>query len=104
MDLAVFEVVRLVCGGAKSDVALIVYPDPEGLEISEQYPLPDIELPLLYDQRVLNIFLCHPRNLLADDVIENLSDFIECFDASAPRQAGGLHYPNIVPIQIPLRI
>lgn len=104
MNFAVLEVVGLVGGGAKSDVALIVYPDPKGLEISQQYPLPDVELPLLYDKRILDVLLCDPGNLLADNVVKNLSDFIECFDTSAPGQAGGLDYPNIVSIQIPLRI
>ena len=69
--LLVFEIVQLEVLGGKSDVAFVEEPDLERVQILDEDPLPDIELPVFDNQRVLDVLLDHIGFGLSDDVVED---------------------------------
>ena len=102
MDFPVLEVLGLVDGGAEPNVALVVHPHANGLEIGPEHPLPDIELLPSYDQWPLNVLLDHPGDLIANYVVQHLVELVEGLDASASRHAGWLDDPDVLAVEGPL--
>ena len=84
MDELVTHLLRVVVNGRESDIALVVHPHRQGVEVSHQHPLPDIELPLQHNQRVLDVLLGYPQGLLAADVVLNLHVVVIACDPPAP--------------------
>lgn len=54
------DFLRIVIDCREADVAFIVHPDDERVEVSNEHPLPYIELSLQDDKRVFDVFLGDP--------------------------------------------
>lgn len=96
MDELVADLLGVVVDGREPDVALVVHPDNQGVEVSNQHPLPDVELPLQDHQWVLDVLLGDPQRLLASHVILDLDEVVVAGYPTASRQTCWLQDPNVV--------
>ena len=62
---------------------LAVEPDFGGVVVLHQHPLPDVELPPLDQQRVLDVLLHHELGGSAHAVVRDVVDVVEAPDAAA---------------------
>ena len=59
MHVLVVESGDVIVDGREPDVALVVYPHGQRVPVSDEHPLPDVELLPAHDQRVLDVLLHH---------------------------------------------
>ena len=96
VDELVADLLGVVVDGREADVALVVHPDDERVEVGHNHPLPDVELPLEDDKRVLDVLLGDPQRLLALDVVLDLYEVVVASYASPSRQPRRLEDPDVV--------
>ena len=77
----VVQVVLLVC---EAEVALVVEPYFGWVEVLNDDPLPNIELPPLDQHRVLDVLLHHELCGPAHAVVNNIINIVETSDSPSP--------------------
>jgi hypothetical protein len=104
MNFPIFKVGWHVQRSTEPNIAFLIDPNSKRFKISQKYPLSYIKLPFLDNQRVFNILLDNPRDLLADDIVKDLVEGVEGLDSSASGHACWLDDPDVVLVQLPLGI
>jgi hypothetical protein len=96
MDVAVVDVLQRVALSAEAHVALIVEPHLGWVKVLNEYPLPNIELPLVDQQRILDVLLRNILDVLVEAVIHDVEQVVEASNSSSTGKVVRLYYPNIV--------
>lgn len=113
VDHFVADVVEVEVIGGSADVA---FAEPVGshdaVQPGDEHVVPDVELPALVEQRILNVLL-HDVGfviavvvllLLLEDVVE-LVDLVNHHNAvAAVRQLARLHYPDVLQLLLPFLV
>ena len=89
----------IVVGYAKANVRLLVAPNGQGVPVGDQHPLPDVELPVLHHERVLDAFLDDPQSRVPLQKIDPVHDPLEGFvnlDAAASGARTRLQKPQVL--------
>ena len=99
MDELVSQNIWVVFLSWKTNITLVVEPDGQGIPVRHQYPLSDIEFPIMNYERIFYVFLNHPLLLLVPRVAHYFVQTIEHLNASSARQTSWLQHPH-VPVSI----
>ena len=98
MDLPILEVFRRVGRRTEADIAFLISPHSQWLEVGPHYPLPYIEFFLSDYERPFDILLHHPGCFVANNIGEYFFQIIECFDTSSSGHACWFYYPYVVAV------
>ena len=90
------DLLRIVIDSREADVAFVVHPDDQRVEVGNEHPLSNIELSLKDDKRVLDVLLGDPKGLLAFHVVLDLYEVVVAGYTSASRKTRRLQDPNVV--------
>lgn len=85
MHIFVSDIIHAVLLGTKSQIALLVDPYFGRLKRPNQYPLSDVELPVLYYQRILYVFLDDKLNVFIECIVEDVLESDVAFNSPSSR-------------------
>lgn len=83
MHKFVVDVVQRVLVAAETKVAFFIEPDDRRVEVLDQYPLPNVELLAVDQQRVFDVLLDDELAIFSQTVVCDIVEIVETFDASA---------------------
>ena len=86
MNESIIYFFSIIVSSWETDIALIIEPNRQRVEISDHYPLTNVKFTTQDDQRTLNVLLSNPEWLFTFNMVLDLDKVVVAYDTSSSGQ------------------